>query len=112
MYYPTMPRISRAVAVAYPHHITQRGNYKWSSGGAHVYKNANPVLSSGCYLTERIKDCRGYLNEKEDSVMSATRFQNSKTGRHCGDETFIGAIEGSDGRRLAALSVGRPRKSK
>ena len=86
-------------------------DYRWSSSGAHVYKNANPVLSSGCYLTERIKDWRGYLNEKEDSVMSATIFQNSKTGRPCGDETFIGTIEGIVGRRLAALSVGRPRKT-
>jgi len=23
-----MPRISRAIAVGYPHHITQRGNYR------------------------------------------------------------------------------------
>jgi putative transposase len=23
-----MPRISRAVAIGYPHHITQRGNYR------------------------------------------------------------------------------------
>ena len=24
----SMPRIARAVAVGYPHHITQRGNYR------------------------------------------------------------------------------------
>jgi len=23
-----MPRISRAIAIGYPHHITQRGNYR------------------------------------------------------------------------------------
>ncbi len=28
LYYLSMPRISRAVAVGFPHHITQRGNYR------------------------------------------------------------------------------------
>ena len=27
-YIVSMPRIARAVAVGYPHHITQRGNYR------------------------------------------------------------------------------------
>jgi len=28
-------------------------DYKWSSAGAHVYKNADPVLAEGCYLIAR-----------------------------------------------------------
>lgn len=87
-------------------------DYRWSSAGAHIYKKADPVLSSDCYLTERINDWLGYLNEKDDSVITATISQNTKTGRPCGDETFIGTIEGIVGSRLAALSVGRPRKTK
>ncbi len=52
------------------------------------------------------------MNDKDDSVMTATIFQNTKTGRPCGDETFICMIEGIVGRRLTALPAGRPRKTK
>ncbi len=87
-------------------------DYKWSSAGAHVYKNADPVLAEGCYLTERIKDWREYLNGNADPDMTATLIQSTKTGRPCGDEAFTGIIEGIVGRRLTALSVGRPKKTK
>ncbi len=86
--------------------------HKWSSAGAHVYKDADPVLSDDCYLLESVKDWREYLDEKENSVMTSTLFQNTKAGRPCGDEVFISTIEGIIGRRLTALPVGRPRKAK
>ncbi len=87
-------------------------NYKWSSAGAHVYKNTDPVLANNCYLIERVKNWQEYLNEKEDSVMTSALFQNTKTGRPCGDEVFISKIEDIVGRKLTALPVGRPRKTK
>ena len=58
-----------------------------------------------------LKDWREYLNKKEDSAITATIFQNTKTGRPCGDEAFVGMIAGLVGRRLAALPVNRPKKT-
>jgi len=90
--------------------IDKPEDYKWSSARFHVYKHPDSVLAEGCYLTETVKDWREYLNEKGDPHMTATLIQRTKTGRPCGDETFTGIIEGITGRRLTALSVGRPKK--
>ena len=92
--------------------VDRQKAYKWSSAGAHVYKDAGPVLSDDCYLLESVKDWREYLDEKENSVMTSTLFQNTKTGRPCGEDAFISTIENIIGRRLTALPVGRPRKTK
>lgn len=87
-------------------------DYRWSSAGAHVCEKPDFVLSDDCYLTERITDWRRYLNEKENTAMSDTLFQNTKTGRPCGDEAFISHIESLVGRKLTALPAGRPKKTK
>ncbi len=132
-----MPRISCAVAVEYPHHITQRGNYqqhvfevyvennpvrakiverpheyRWSSAKSHVYEDSNPVLTNDCYLVKEIKDWLSYLMEKEDKVLIDNIRSSTRTGRPCGDEVFIKKIENLLGRRLNALPKGRPRTGK
>lgn len=85
-------------------------DYKWSSAKAHVHKQPDSVLAEGCYLTETVKDWREYLNENRDHDMMAAVIQSTKTGRPCGGATFTGIIESITGRRLTALSVGRPKK--
>lgn len=92
--------------------IDKPEDYKWSSAGAHVYKHPDSVLTESCYLTETIKDWCKYLNETGDPDMTATLIQSTKTGRPCGEGNFTGIIEGITGRRLTALSVGRPKKIK
>lgn len=42
-----MPRISRAVAIGYPHHITQRGNYQ-----QHVFEDEEDYLQYLHWLKE------------------------------------------------------------
>ena len=87
-------------------------DYKWSSARSHFYKEADPVLSGGCYLTEQIQDWLGYLEEKEDEGMNNTIRSNTRTGRPCGEESFIKTIEGIVGRRLKAMPAGRPKKAR
>ncbi|TAN41610.1 MAG: transposase [Nitrospirae bacterium] len=92
--------------------VDKAEDYLWSSAVSHLYKKSDPVLTDDCYLADNIRDWRMYLNEKENSVMTDTLFQNTKTGRPCGTELFISQIESIVGRRLSALPPGRPRKTK
>ena len=84
--------------------------YHWSSARFHIMKTADAIISKDCYLTKEIKDWLSYLKEQEDSALVDELKKSTKTGRPCGDETFIGKLEKSFGRRLGALSWGRPRK--
>ncbi|MCL4476297.1 MAG: transposase [Nitrospirae bacterium] len=90
--------------------VEKPDDHKWSSARSHVYKEADIVLSGDCYLTEQIRDWPGYLGEKEDDALINTIRSNTRTGRPCGDEGFIEKIEGVLGRRLKAMSKGRPKK--
>ena len=90
--------------------VRRAEKYQWSSARSHVKKLPDPVISGDCYLTKEIKDWPAYLREKEDSALVDELRKNTKTGRPCGDETFIRRLEKSFGRRLSALPWGRPRK--
>lgn len=87
-------------------------DYRWSSAAGHVYKKSDQVLTDDCYLTDEIKDWPVYLAEKDDATLIDNIKQNTKTGRPCGDGSFVSRIEEIIGRRLSALPKGRPRKSK
>ena len=39
---------------------------------SHIYKEIDPILSGDCYLSEQIKDWRGYLKEREDEELINT----------------------------------------
>ena len=86
--------------------------YKWSSARGHIYKDADPVLSNDCYLINEIDNWFSYLMEKEEETITNDIRRNTKTGRPCGDDIFIKAIEGFFNRRLRALPKGRPLKRK
>lgn len=84
--------------------------YKWSSARGHVYKEIDPVLSDDCYLTRNIADWLSYLMEQDEEIVLKSIRQNTRTGRPCGDESFIKTIEEITGRRLTPSPRGRPRK--
>lgn len=84
--------------------------YQWSSTVGHIMKGSDSVLSGDCYLEQEIKDWIGYLRGEEDKQLIENIRKNSMSGRPCGDDTFIQAIEGIIGRRLKALPWGRPRR--
>lgn len=83
--------------------------YKWSSAPSHVHTHTDPVLSSDCYLHDTIKDWSAYLKEKEESNLIDALKKSTRTGRPCGDSSFIKHLEELLGRRLSAFSRGRPR---
>lgn len=96
----------RAKIVERPH------EYKWSSAKAHISGGDDSVLTGDCYLVKEMRDWLSYLTEKDDKTLIDNIRNNSKTGRPCGDETFMQKIESVLGRRLNALPKGRPRRSK
>ncbi len=83
--------------------------YRWSSAQAHVRKIADPVLSGDCYLEKKIKDWSEYLASFEDKFLIDAIRTNTKTGRPCGENSFIAAIENLLGRGLVAQPRGRPK---
>jgi putative transposase len=85
--------------------------YKWSSASSHINKENNPVLSQDCYLEKEIEDWLEYLKEKEDGQIIRNIRSCSMTGRPCGDDKFMKKLERLFGRRLMALTWGRPRKN-
>jgi len=91
--------------------VKKAENYNWSSAKSHVKKMRDQILAMDCYLVKEIKDWAAYLEEKDDAGTTQAVRENTKTGRPCGDEKFVGKIEQAVGRRLVALPRGRPKKA-
>jgi putative transposase len=96
----------RARIVRKPH------RYKWSSAPAHVEGGTDPVLSDGLYLTDEIKDWSAYLMEKEDRTLIDDIRGCTRTGRPCGENSFVLKMENRLKRRLMALPRGRPQRKR
>lgn len=96
----------RAKIVKKPH------EYKWSSAKAHIYQEPNLILSNDCHLTKDIKNWSAYLMEKDDGAVIDDIRQHTKTGRPCGNKSFMQTIERLLERTLTALPRGRPCKEK
>jgi putative transposase len=84
--------------------------YRWSSARGHMRTESDSILSNDCYLKNDIRDWLGYLKEQEEKELITDIRKNTMTGRPCGNELFIDNMESMVGRRLKALSWGRPRK--
>lgn len=86
--------------------------YKWSSAESHVLKKPNSILSPDCYLVKEIEDWSSFLSERGDTALIRNIIQSTRTGRPCGDETFVSTLESFLGRRFTSQPRGRPRKTK
>jgi putative transposase len=86
-------------------------DYLWSSARAHVNREFNPILGEGFFLTREIRDWRAYLQDKGNEALLARARSQLRTGRPAGDLSFVRTLEEIVGRRLEALSRGRPRKN-
>jgi len=85
-------------------------NYRWSSVHGHLFKHSDTVLAEDCHLEREIQDWSVYLKGKEDTRLFENIRKNSLTGRPCGDDIFIQAIEKLLERKLKAREWGRPRR--
>lgn len=92
--------------------VQKAEDYRWSSAREHVKGFSDGLVSKECYLWDQIRDWKRYLQEEEDSTIIQKIRKCSLTGRPCGDEAFVQKLEARFGRRLKALSSGRPRKEK
>ncbi|MEW6002823.1 MAG: transposase [Nitrospirota bacterium] len=92
--------------------VKKPDEYRWSSVRGHIYRGSDSILSDDCYLINEIDNWMEYLAEKDDVAMIDNIRLSTKTGRPCGDEYFIKAVEGLLERRLMALPKGRPGRRK
>lgn len=90
--------------------VKSPGKYRWSSAMGHIKNGTDLVLSYDCNLDVEVKDWLAYLNRVEDNQTIETIRKNTLTGRPCGDEVFVGRLEGLLGRKLRAMPWGRPSK--
>jgi putative transposase len=91
--------------------LVQRAwEYGWSSARYHVgRRKTDPILCDAEEL-EGIGNWRELL--RSDPAELSLLRERSRTGRPCGSEEFIRRAERVTGRRLRALSPGRPRTRK
>jgi hypothetical protein len=93
-----MSRIARAFVIGYPHHITQRGNYRQN-----VFKS-----DKDCYLRTAIKDWDEYLRGAQDDKDVKNIREHTRSGWPCGNDVFVKEIESMLVRKLSANPRGRP----
>lgn len=92
--------------------VKKAHEYKWSSAKAHVDKEVDLIISNDCYLTKKTNNWSAYLAERDDEAVIKNITENTKTGRPCGDKSFIKTMERLLERTLIALPRGRPHKEK
>lgn len=89
--------------------------WQWSSALAHTSRVANSPLDSANFLNlvgMTSESWRDYIDRRDESRNLDEIRKHTFTGRPLGTISFIGSLEKKLGRRLHALSVGRPRKKK
>ena len=92
--------------------VKKAHEYTWSSARAHVAQETNLILSNDCYLIKEINNYIAYLRERDDEAVINEIRQHTKTGRPCGNKSFVTTIERLLERTLVALPRGRPPKEK
>ena len=89
--------------------VVQRADeYPWSSAQAHVRGTLDPLLSPHV-LTERIPDWAAFLARPEEAETTQRLEQHMRTGRPCGDVTFVNRLEQCLGRNLHPRKPGPKR---
>ena len=94
--------------------VRQAWEYPWSSAGAHtggsdstglIDEQAWKQISEG-------RNWREMLTASDDEETLRSIRMNTRTGRPLGSDRFLSKVEAMLGRRVRALSVGRPKKRK
>jgi len=87
--------------------------WQWSSAAAHISGGENELVKADDLL--EVVDMsavswKGYIESDEDDDSLQDIIKNTHTGRPSGGAEFIMKLEKDTGRRLSALSIGRPKK--
>jgi len=65
----------------------------WRYG--HIDGELGPILSQDSPLVKEIRDWLEYLKEEDDKVMVNKVRSSTRTGRPCGDDSFISRVRGA-----------------
>lgn len=91
--------------------LVQRAeDYPWSSAPCHVLGSDDPVLAPGRPFPGSI-DWRAFLTDERPDPRVAELRRSTRSGRPCGDATFIRSAEEAAGRILVRVTPGRPRRA-
>ncbi|MFH1537670.1 MAG: hypothetical protein ABIH66_01835 [bacterium] len=109
-----MPQVARIVAPGLPHHVTHRGNRRadvFAGTAAHCGLRVDPVLSADFPPAGATNNWSGWLAEWDGAAVEFIR-EKTRTGRPCGDRSFIGKLENILDRVLRSQKRGRkPKKT-
>ena len=61
----------------------------------HIDGELGPILSQDSPLVKEIRDWLEYLKEEDDKVMVNEVRSSTRTGRPCGDDSFISRVRGA-----------------
>jgi putative transposase len=90
--------------------VVQADAYRWSSARAHVngYDTSDLLDMAAWQEICPLKDWENLLQDELDPALAARLRQATKTGRPCGEESFVTEMETYLDRRLRPLIGGRP----
>jgi putative transposase len=107
-----------AAAIAYTelnpvraHLVPKAEDYAWSSAAAHAGLHTDSLLSPSIKNWVDADDWPSWLREFDDEDVTKRLRLHTRTGRPLGEDGFVERLESSQGRRLHALSRGRPARS-
>ncbi len=82
-------------------------NWRWSSARAHLGLATEPLLDESVWL-KGFGEWRRYLSRTDREADVEAFRRHERTGRPCGDEKLLRALERMTGRRLSPGRPGRP----
>lgn len=92
--------------------VQEACEWKWSSASFHIGKEKSEIPLGDIFeiLNMSQSEWKEYLSSREEEEMIEQIRKHTLTGRPLGEISFVKELERKFGRRLRALSVGRPRK--
>lgn len=82
-------------------------SYLWSSARAHVKGREDKLLIEGKPLTHFVENWGAFLNEMPEDMNPKKIEQHLQTGRPCGNDNFLDAVEAVVGRTVRPQKPGR-----
>ncbi len=82
-------------------------SYLWSSARAHVKGREDKLLAQGQPLTHFVESWGAFLQEMPEDMNPKKIEQHLQTGRPCGNDNFLDAVEATVGRTVRPQKPGR-----
>ena len=93
------------------HMVASASDYRWSSARVRCGYAYDTILDPSWPPADLIPDWEAWLAVSNDADSDSAIRTSTQTGRPCGDETFVRAVEDLTDRRLLPNKGGRPRRA-